>query len=169
MGRVTAIRGMAHFPVSGPNACWQCVNFMRASDPERGRCQKYIEFVGKSYLLDDRFGGDPNWWRDLPTISGKLASCKYFNAIQWDELLYGAVSEEEWMSRPNRREAGWIKRIASSPLMVTKSPEETVHYSLQDGSPVPPGIARRLITKGWLKAQRDGLFDEPQTYRARTP
>lgn len=159
-------RGMAHFPADGgANHCWECSHFLHASDQDKGRCVKYLEFVGKLHQLDNRYL-DANWWRGLPTINRFSLACKYLVAVPW--TIY-ELNEAEGMSRPNYREAAWLKRIAASPLMLTKVPGEDVHYSLQDGTPVPEATARRLIACGWLKAQRDGLWEEPQTYRALTP
>jgi hypothetical protein len=69
---------------------------------------------------------------------------------------------------PTLMQAQWLRRIAQSPLMVTHTPGEETRYSLQNGTTVPRPTAETLIRKGWLKAERDGLFDLPQSYRVLT-
>jgi hypothetical protein len=71
--------------------------------------------------------------------------------------------------RPTEYQTQWLRRIAASPMMVTRGPGEPVRYSLQNGATIPLLTAKTLIRNGWVKAERDGLFDEPQTYRALTP
>lgn len=73
------------------------------------------------------------------------------------------------MKKPNFQEAQWLKRIAQSPLMVTKRQDEEPFYCLQNGNSIPAKTAISLIKNGWVKGQRDGLFDDPQTYTALTP
>ena len=69
---------------------------------------------------------------------------------------------------PTAFESTWLRRIAASALMVTYVPGHDESYSLLDGTGVPLGLARRLIARGWLRGSRDGIFDQPQTYRALT-
>ncbi len=162
----TPYRGMAHFPKDdGVDLCWQCSHFLPARH-QKGRCIKFLEFINQSYRVHER---DPDglWWRGWPTISRLSLGCKYFVAPTWTTYQPTETTENN-MKRPTKRAAAWLKRIAISPLMITKTPEEK-YYSLQDGTPVPPAIAHYLINCGWLKAERDGLFEEPQTYRALTP
>jgi hypothetical protein len=71
--------------------------------------------------------------------------------------------------RPTEHQTVWLRRIAASPMMITREPGESVRYSLQNGATIPAPTAETLIRNGWVKAERDGLFDEPQTYRALTP
>jgi hypothetical protein len=71
--------------------------------------------------------------------------------------------------RPTEHQTAWLRRIASFPMMVTRVSGEPIRYSLQNGATVPRLTAEILIRNGWVKAERDGLFDEPQTYRALTP
>jgi hypothetical protein len=72
-------------------------------------------------------------------------------------------------TRPTGYQTLWLRRIASSPMMVTREPGEPTRYSLQNGHTIPSPTAETLIKNGWVKGERDGLFDEPQTYRALTP
>jgi hypothetical protein len=71
--------------------------------------------------------------------------------------------------RPTEYQTIWLRRIASFPMMVTRVPGEPTRYSLQNGHTIPSPTAETLIRNGWVKGERDGLFDEPQTYRALTP
>jgi hypothetical protein len=70
--------------------------------------------------------------------------------------------------RPTDTQAAWLRRIARSPMMATRVPGEPTRYGLQNGNDVPAQTAEALIRNGWVKGERDGLFDEPQTYRALT-
>jgi hypothetical protein len=72
------------------------------------------------------------------------------------------------MKKPNTVEFSWLKRISYSAMMVTNR-NGTKEYSLQDGTPIPENVAATLIKHGWVVGQKDGLFDESQTYRALTP
>ncbi len=70
---------------------------------------------------------------------------------------------------PNHNEAQWLRRIAQGTMMLTHIPSEPPHYSVQGGATIPIKMALTLINNGWVKAERDGLFDEPQTWRALKP
>jgi hypothetical protein len=71
--------------------------------------------------------------------------------------------------RPSLIQASWLRRIASDPMMKTYVGNRVAVFSLQNGEEVPPHIAQTLIKNGWVKGQRDGIFDDPQTYIALTP
>lgn len=74
--------------------------------------------------------------------------------------------------RPTYTQAAWLRRIALSPLMVTRTPEAGASYSLTNGAVVPEPTAKVLIRNGWVASECDGLFPDPaeaQTYRVRTP
>ena len=68
--------------------------------------------------------------------------------------------------KPTPAQANWLKRIASSPLMVTHSIDQGTRYSLQNGATVPAPTATTLIRNGWVRRDGDGLFGDTQTYRA---
>jgi hypothetical protein len=103
-------------------------------------------------------------------ISRTTAACKYHEAAKSEtETYFNAALEDDAVSRPNHYQAQWLRRIAQSPMMVTRVPGEPPRYSLQTGEIIPQRTAEILIRNGWLRAQRDGLFDDPQTYRAHTP
>jgi hypothetical protein len=70
--------------------------------------------------------------------------------------------------KPNTVEFSWLKRISYSLMMVTNR-NGTKEYGLQDGTPIPENVATTLIKRGWVVGQKDGLFDESQTYRALVP
>jgi hypothetical protein len=71
---------------------------------------------------------------------------------------------------PTKSQTIWLRRIALSPLMVTRTPEFNDRYSLANGLTVPERTAKILIDRGWVVAERDGMWsDAPQTYRVRTP
>lgn len=63
----------------------------------------------------------------------------------------------------------WLRRIALSPLTLTRQPGEPARYSLANGATVPETTVRVLIRNGWVRPQRDGLFDDCQTWVARKP
>jgi len=68
---------------------------------------------------------------------------------------------------PTHAQAALLRQIALSPLMLTKT-EDGNRYSLANGRTVPEPSARVIIRNGWVTPQRDGLYDEPQTWHART-
>jgi hypothetical protein len=73
-------------------------------------------------------------------------------------------------TKPTTGEASWHKRIAQQGrMMVTRSSTRATTYSLLDGTIVPSDIAQRLIHKGLLKGQRDGLFGDVQSYEVLRP
>ena len=73
----------------------------------------------------------------------------------------------------------WLKRIAQhGPLIKTYlekrrgsvlTGKREVVYSLAGGQPVPTGVAERLIHSNMLVPQKDGMFDDCQSWRAKTP
>lgn len=71
--------------------------------------------------------------------------------------------------RPTEYQAQWLRRIAQSAMMVTRGPGEPIRYILQNGATIPASTAETLIRNGWLRAERDGLFADAQTYRTLTP
>ncbi len=71
--------------------------------------------------------------------------------------------------RPTAHQSSWLRRIAVSPLMVTKTEGILDSYSLQNGDPVPTYTAKTLIDNGWVIGERDGMFDIPQTYTVLKP
>ncbi len=71
--------------------------------------------------------------------------------------------------RPSENQSRWLARIAQSPLMVTRVPGEEPRFSLQNGHTVPRSTVDVLIRNGWIKDERDGLFDDAQTYRVLKP
>lgn len=74
------------------------------------------------------------------------------------------------MRKPTLAQAEWLRRIALSPLMKTYIDGETQpRFSLACGTTVPFATASVLIRNGWVRACRDGLFDDPQTYVALKP
>jgi hypothetical protein len=71
---------------------------------------------------------------------------------------------------PTSSQANWLRRIAFSPMMITRTPGENDRYSLSNGAVINERTAKILIRNGWVVAQRDGLpwlGDLPQTYRVR--
>lgn len=79
------------------------------------------------------------------------------------------MKKQTKVKRPTIYQSQWLNRIAHSAMMVTGVPGEEARYGLHNGSTIPTPTAKTLIENGWVKAERDGLFDEPQTYRALTP
>lgn len=70
---------------------------------------------------------------------------------------------------PTEFQAKILRRIARSYMMVTRTPEE-VRYHFPDGETIPAPTAQTLIRNGWLKGDRDSIFDlEPQRYDALKP
>jgi hypothetical protein len=72
-------------------------------------------------------------------------------------------------TRPTEAQSRWLRRIAHQPMMITYIPGEEPRYHLADGLVVPAATANLLIRKGWVVGQRDGLFEQPQSYRVKTP
>jgi hypothetical protein len=72
-------------------------------------------------------------------------------------------------TRPSQMQAKWLRLIAHFPLQVTREHGEKPDFRLSNGTAVPPNTARLLIRNRWVEAERDGLFEQPQTYRVRTP
>lgn len=74
------------------------------------------------------------------------------------------------MRKPTLAQTQWLHRIALSPLMKTYiDGEPQPRFSLVSGETVPFPTASLLIRNGWVRPQRDGLFDDPQTYVALKP
>ena len=83
------------------------------------------------------------------------------------------------MSKPNSLQTEWIRRIAlNGPLMKTYlekrrgsvlTGNREVTYSLADGTAVSNSVAERLIRSNMLVPQKDGMFDDCQTWRVKTP
>jgi hypothetical protein len=69
--------------------------------------------------------------------------------------------------RPTVVQSNWLRRIALSPMMVTRIPGEPARYSLTDGARINEGTARALIRNGWLRPSSDGLFGDSQTFHAK--
>ena len=72
---------------------------------------------------------------------------------------------------PTEGQTKWLRRIALSPMMVTQQEGEERRFSLQNGQTVPRNVAEALIMRGWVKGDRDSLFDLSlsQTFRALKP
>ena len=85
----------------------------------------------------------------------------------WDGIA--PVKKQSKAKRPTIGQSKWLAMIARSAMMVTKISGAADRYGLQSGEAIPSDTAETLIRNGWVKAERDGLFDEPQTYRALTP
>jgi hypothetical protein len=71
--------------------------------------------------------------------------------------------------KPSTTQAMWLRRIAISPMMKTYIGNKEAVFSLASGEGIPPYVAQALIRNGWVKGQKDGMFDDPQTYIALTP
>jgi len=71
--------------------------------------------------------------------------------------------------RPSTTQATWLRRIAVSPMMKTYIGNKQPVFHLSSGEEIPPYIAQKLISMGWVRGQKDGLYDDPQTYVALKP
>lgn len=73
--------------------------------------------------------------------------------------------------KPTVYEAGILRRIAGSCLVKTHIATKNGPVWTIDGAEISHECAARLIRKGFVKEQRDGLtmFDESQTYKALVP
>jgi hypothetical protein len=72
--------------------------------------------------------------------------------------------------RPTELQAFWLRRIAQAGGMVVTYRDGSPHYTLVGGdAAIPTELERALIRCGWLRGERDGLYERPQTYRALTP
>jgi hypothetical protein len=59
-----------------------------------------------------------------------------------------------------------LERAKASPVMVAHHPEFQDKWTLQNGAPVNPNTAQKLIERGLLVPAPDGLFDGfSQSYR----
>jgi hypothetical protein len=68
---------------------------------------------------------------------------------------------------PTEAQTRVLRQIASAGgyLMLTNDGEAgSRRYSDPAGRTIAEPTARILIKNGWVKAQRDGLWDEPQTW-----
>lgn len=70
---------------------------------------------------------------------------------------------------PTYYQAGLLRQIAQSPMMMTRVPGEEIRFSLQNGKTIPRHTAEVLIRSGWVKGDADGMFGDTQTYRVLTP
>lgn len=73
--------------------------------------------------------------------------------------------------RPTEGQTKWLRRIALSPMMVTQQEGDERRFSLQNGQTVPRNVAEALIMRGWVRGDRDSLFDltMSQTFRVLKP
>lgn len=73
---------------------------------------------------------------------------------------------------PTEAQTRVLRRIAQNggALMLTKEPDKEDRYSDLAGRTIGAATARILIRNGWVRAQRDSMFDlDPQTWWIKTP
>lgn len=73
------------------------------------------------------------------------------------------------LPKPSTTQAMWLRRISLSPMIKTYIGNRVPVFSLANGEEIPPYVAMALIRNGWVRGERDGIFDDPQTYRVLTP
>ncbi len=67
--------------------------------------------------------------------------------------------------KPTYLQAAWLRRIAQSSMMKTYNENREPFFVISTtGERIPTVIAVTLIHNGWVKGQRDGMFDDPQSY-----
>ncbi len=71
--------------------------------------------------------------------------------------------------KPSHTQAMWLRRIAQSRMVKGYVGNKVPVFSLDTGEEIPPYVALALIRNGWVRGERDGMFDDPQTYRALVP
>jgi hypothetical protein len=72
--------------------------------------------------------------------------------------------------KPNHYQAGILSLIAQSFMIRTKNEGVPDEFSTNTGVTIPRLTAELLIRNGWVRAQRDSMFDlVPQRYDALTP
>jgi hypothetical protein len=71
--------------------------------------------------------------------------------------------------KPSTTQAMWLRRIALSPMMKTYIGNKEPVFALATGEEIPPHMAKTLIKNGWVRGQKDGMFDDPQIYTALKP
>lgn len=71
--------------------------------------------------------------------------------------------------KPTIYQSQVLAQIAQSPLMKTYSADHKVKWGLANGKEISEACAAALIRNGWVRPERDGFFEESQTYTALTP
>ena len=72
-------------------------------------------------------------------------------------------------AKPTLDQTKWLRRIAQSPMIKTYVGSQMPVFHLTTGEAIPVKVAMALIRNGWVKGQRDGMFDDPQSYVVLTP
>lgn len=68
--------------------------------------------------------------------------------------------------KPTKSQSALLDRVRAAGALCAQKVEGEPEFFLPGGKVVNAVAARNCIARGWLVPNQDGLFGDPQTYRA---